>query len=141
MSNRPVPAALRTLVRERANGRCEYCQTPEWLSGLPGEIDHITLRAHGGETTLDNLCFACAACNGRKQAKLSGVDPHTGQEHRLFHPRIQLWQEHFAWNPDGTQIVGLTPIGRATVEALHLNHDLVVVARSLWVRIGHHPPE
>lgn len=109
MTSRSIPVALRALVRQRAKGRCEYCQTSEWLSGLPGEVDHIIPRADGGQTTAENLCFACSSCNGYKQAKTSDVDPETGRTHRLFHPHEQVWQEHFAWSPDRTQIIGLTP--------------------------------
>lgn len=86
MTNTPIPKPRRELVRQRAGSRCEYCQTPEWLNGLPGEVDHIIPRAQGGLTTADNLCFACASCNGYKQAKTCGVDPETGQELPLFHP-------------------------------------------------------
>ncbi|WNZ24154.1 mitochondrial large ribosomal subunit protein uL30m [Leptolyngbya sp. NK1-12] len=31
------------------------------------------------------------------------------------------WSEHFAWSEDTTLIIGLTPIGRATVQTLRLN--------------------
>ena len=37
----------------------------------------------------------------------------------LFHPRQHHWSEHFQWQ--GTVVVGLTPIGRATVELLAMN--------------------
>ena len=33
----------------------------------------------------------------------------------LFNPRTQTWFEHFHWSTDGLQILGLTPIGHATV--------------------------
>lgn len=36
----------------------------------------------------------------------------------LYHPRLQQWGEYFAWNDDFTLVIGLTPTGRATVEAL-----------------------
>jgi hypothetical protein len=38
---------------------------------------------------------------------------------RLFHPRRDLWPDHFAWI--GPHIVGLMPTGRATVNVLQLN--------------------
>ncbi|MFQ5856277.1 MAG: HNH endonuclease [Anaerolineae bacterium] len=31
-----------------------------------------------GETTLDNLCLACLACNRYKGARQSAPDPETG---------------------------------------------------------------
>lgn len=39
-----------------------------------------------------------------------------------------------------TRIIGITPCGRATVEALRLNHLLAVSARTVWARSGYHPP-
>jgi hypothetical protein len=41
---------------------------------------------------------------------------------------------------DGTRIVGISALGRATVEALQMNHPLIVSTRQLWVRLGIHPP-
>jgi hypothetical protein len=136
-----IPPALRQLVRDRAQGRCEYCQTSEWLSGLPCEIDHIVPQAKNGPTEAGNLCLACAACNGYKRTDTHAVDPESGQETPLFNPRQQNWREHFAWSEDGTLIVGLTACGRATVIALKLNHPFVVAARSIWVSVGLHPPQ
>jgi hypothetical protein len=135
-----IPKPLRELVRQRAQGRCEYCQTSEWLNGLSGKVDHIFPRAQGGPTDADNLCFACSSCNGYKQARFRGVDPETGLEVPLFHPRRQVWRDHFTWSQDGTLVIGLTPCGRATIEALRLNHPLIVVARAIWARVGLHPP-
>ncbi len=37
------------------------------------------------------------------------------------------------------QIIGLTTIGRATVEALKMNNDLITNLRSLWVILKLHP--
>ena len=31
------------------------------------------------------------------------------------------WEEHFIWDERFTSVVGKTAIGRATIEALHLN--------------------
>jgi hypothetical protein len=59
----------------------------------------------------------------------------------LYNPRTQSWPEHFAWSGDGILILGLTAIGRATVNALRLNNVDIVAARHLWVSVGWHPPE
>lgn len=140
MTSPSIPKALREQVKHRANFRCEYCQTSEWLSGIEGEIDHIIPRSEGGASQSGNLCLACTSCNGYKQAKTSAIDPESGQAVALFHPRQQRWEEHFTWSSDGTQVIGLTPSGRATVESLRLNHPLPVSARAVWVRAGYHPP-
>ena len=132
--------SLRNHVRERANFRCEYCQTAEILSGLKSTTDHIIPKSRDGSDELDNLCSACVFCNSRKYSKIESVDPETGQKVQLFHPRQQQWAEHFQWSKDGTTIVGLTIIGRATINALELNELLRVTARSIWVQTGFHPP-
>ena len=38
---------------------------------------------------------------------------------RLFHPRKDIWDKHFRF--EGARLVGLTPIGRATVHVLAMN--------------------
>jgi hypothetical protein len=50
------------------------------------------------------------------------------------------WHAHFRWTDDGTEIVGLSPTGRATVVALKLNRAPLRRARRRWVRADWHPP-
>jgi hypothetical protein len=40
MTSLPISRAWWEQVKQRADFRCEYCQTSEWLSGVEGEIDH-----------------------------------------------------------------------------------------------------
>lgn len=141
MAGAAIPAQLRELVRQRAAFRCEYCRASEWLVGQRSHIDHVVPESKGGESTAHNLCLACAACNGSKLDRTEAVDPGTGTIEPLFNPRRQRWQEHFTWSEDGTQIIGVTPSGRATVEALRLNRPMAVSARAVWVSVGRHPPE
>ena len=141
MAGAAISAQLRELVRQRAAYRCEYCRSSEWLAGQRSHIDHIVPGSKGGETNADNLCLACAACNGSKLDRTQAIDPDTGKIEPLFNPRQQHWQEHFVWSEDGTQIIGLTPCGRVTVEALRLNRPLAVAARAVWVSVGRHPPQ
>lgn len=68
-------------------------------------------------------------------------DPITRRLVRLFNPRLQEWKAHFRWNEDATEIIGLTPCGRATVAALELNRPEIVGARWLWVQVGWWPRE
>lgn len=140
MSQR-ISDALAAAVRQRADHKCEYCQSSEWLSGQRCHVDHVNPRVLGGTTTLDNLCLACAGCNGIKLDRVDAVDPETGERVALFNPRLQSWHENFRWSSDGTEIEGLTPCGRATVALLKLNRPLAISARALWVRARRHPPD
>jgi hypothetical protein len=103
-------------------------------------IEHVVPLARGGPSTEDNLALSCQGCNNRKYTRTTGVDPVSGAVVVLFHPRSERWREHFAWNDDATLIVGLTPSGRATVEALQLNRDGLVTLRRLLYVAGQHPP-
>jgi hypothetical protein len=49
--------------------------------------------------------------------------------------------KHFAWSVHSTMIIGLTPTGRATVEALRMNRKGVVNLRRVLFAMGEHPPE
>ncbi len=131
---------LRQQVVERAQGRCEYCQTQQVIV-VSMEIDHIIPESAGGETVAENLCLACIGCNGFKLDFQTGPDPETEVETSLFNPRTQNWDSHFQWSEDGLHIIGLTATGRATIVRLRMNRDVVVSARQRWVEAGWHPPE
>jgi len=83
----------------------------------------------------------CAFCNNAKRDRISATDPLTGRRVRLYHPRVQDWNDHFRWSDDLGTIVGRTAIGRATVAALEMNHKRVVQIRLLWAALGLHPPD
>jgi len=80
------------------------------------------------------LALACPECNYQKGTNLAGVDPDTGKITRLFHPRRQRWQDHFA--RDGASIVGKTPEDRTTVWLLKLNTGDRLRWRELLLRLG-----
>ena len=103
-------------------------------------LDHIIPEAAGGQAVWENLCVACHSCNEFKGAQVEAEDPLTDKRAPLFHPRRQRWREHFCWSEDGSTLVGLTPTGRVTVVALHMNHPLIVEARRRWAIVGWHPP-
>jgi hypothetical protein len=58
---------------------------------------------------------------------------------RLFHPRADRWEDHFQVAPESGEIVGRTPVGRATVVRSRLNHEAQVTARRQWMRLGLFP--
>lgn len=134
-----VPIWLRKLVEERAGVRCEYCSAHKQIV-MSLEIDHVIPVSGGGETQIENLCLACRSRNGFKSAFVTGFDPETGEETRLFHPRRDNWRDHFAWSNDGTLMKGLTAVGRATIARLRLNRRDVLDSRKVWAEAGWHPP-
>jgi HNH endonuclease len=107
---------------------------------MPLDIDHLVPEALGGLTVRENLWLACGRCNDFKGDRSDAIDPRTGQRVALFNPRTQAWAEHFGWSVDGTHIQGRTPTGRATVEALRLNNDFIVIARQFWIEADRWPP-
>lgn len=131
MSGAYLPASLRDLVRDRANGCCEYCQIPEGLSFAFHEVDHIIAEKHGGETISENLPLSCVLCNRRKGTDLASIDSETGEIIPLFHPRKQKWTEHFRF--ESSRIVPLTAVARATLRLLDLNHRSRIVERAHWL--------
>jgi len=132
---------LREEVYKRASWRCEYCQTDQGITGGQMTIDHIIPTARDGQSVLSNLCFACGWCNSFKSDKITGIDPLTGVEMPIFNPREQIWNKHFEWGSDGIFVIGRTPTGRATVDALKMNNEYIIPARRRWVSVGWHPPD
>ncbi len=141
MARSYIPAATDERVRAAAGNRCGYCLGSQHLILARMHIEHIIPRARGGGDEESNLWLSCPICNGHKADKTHEKDPETKKVVPLFNPRTQNWFEHFCWSPDGLRIVGLTPVGRATVIALHLSDDPeALTVRSYWALAGWHPP-
>ncbi len=103
--------------------RCEYCRSPATHTTNVYEVEHILPEARGGTDAMDNLAFSCSGCNTYKQTVVSAVDPVTQLQTPLFNPRLQIWDDHFAWSDDGVRAVGITPVGRVTVQQLRMNRE------------------
>lgn len=131
-----IPKSLRKAVIESSQGRCAYCHNPENLMGVTFEVDHITPRSTKGKTVIENLCLTCPTCNRHKANRVSAVDPVSNQTVDLFHPNQNRWADHFKWSNDKSEILGLTPTGRATVEALHINRPAMILLRRYWKATG-----
>jgi len=124
-----MDAALRDLVWARASSQCEYCHLPQSAAPVARfQIEHIRAKQHGGQTIDENLALACPRCNAYKGPNLTAVDSETDQIVSVFHPRSQNWDDHFRLG--GSEILGLTPTGRATVRLLHMNDDNRIEARA-----------
>lgn len=141
MSKQRVRAAQRRAVVERAQGCCEYCRSQARFATDSFSVEHIIPREKGGATVMDNLALSCQGCNNHKHTKTEAVDLLSGRLATLFNPRTQPWDEHFIWNYEFTRIEGLTPTGRATVEALQLNRPGLVNMRAVLYLAKQHPPE
>jgi hypothetical protein len=136
-----LPVELERQVRADAQNRCGYCLSPQHLVMARLEIEHIIPLSRGGTSDPSNLWLSCPLCNRAKGDRIQAPDPATGDLVPLFHPRWQRWSDHFRWSDDGLRIMGLTPIGRATVALLHLADDPdAIIVRAYWVAAGWHPP-
>jgi hypothetical protein len=132
-----IPRDLRRMVIERAHTRCEYCQKPDdrHVNPYRHEVDHVTAEKHGGPTEPQNLAYACFQCNRFKGTDLASLDPESGAVTLLFHPRTQVWSEHFQLNADGT-IISLTIVGRTTARLLRFNDPMRVQQRADLIAEG-----
>ena len=131
----------RAKVAEQAHYCCEYCRSQERYSPDPFSIEHIMPLSKGGTNDLGNLAFSCQGCNGRKYVSVEAIDLVTQETVSLYHPRQQIWANHFVWNEDCSEVIGLTPSGRATVEKLKLNRLGIVNLRRAHFGIHEHPPD
>jgi hypothetical protein len=84
---------------------------------------------------LENLALACRACNLYKGIQIEAIDSETGVLTPLFHPRRQNWTDHFVFEEQTQQIIGISAHGRVTVEALKMNDELAVAARRYWITL------
>ena len=133
----PLSEREREAVKRRAGYRCEYCRIVGWEL----QADHIVPRSPhrhpigaGAAVNLDdpeNLAAACAHCNRLKGDFTTGRDPLSGREVRLFHPRRDTWDEHFAWSGDYLRILPLSDVGGATIARLRMNDPILVRQRRL----------
>jgi hypothetical protein len=93
-------------------------------------IDHIIPLSRTGTSDLDNLAFSCISCNAHKWAAIEGRDDLLNEMVRLFHPRIDVWNEHFEWSASQIGLlIGKTSIARATLEVLKINSEEMITLR------------
>jgi hypothetical protein len=75
-----------------------------------------------------NLAFACPHCNRHKGPNIAGLDPESGGLVRLFHPRDDVWNQHFEFQ--GARVTGKTAIGRTTIRVLAMNAEDLLLLRN-----------
>jgi 5-methylcytosine-specific restriction endonuclease McrA len=67
-------------VYQRDSGRCAYCA--EKVPRNEATYDHVKPRAHGGQTTWENVVIACVPCNQKK----GGRTPEQANMHLRVRP-------------------------------------------------------
>ena len=129
---------LTAIVQRRALQRCEYCLMHEQLQGATFHLEHVAPQSQGGPTALENLAWACPACNLHKSDRVQATDPEMNEPTALFHPRQPVWSEHFEWV--GYRLVARSAIGRTTIAAFRLNHERRQRIRRAEELFGLFPP-
>jgi hypothetical protein len=120
--SRFMDAVTRQQVWVRAQYRCEYCLLPQAAAPfLTFHVEHIEAQQHVADDSLENLALACPDCNRYKGPNLTTLHPETRSIVRLFHPRRDVWSDHFEYQ--GAVLVGRTPIGEATIRLLQINAE------------------
>ncbi len=136
-----ISKKIKKFIFERADFICEYCLALLAYSPQPFDAEHIIPVSKNGSDEIDNLACACGGCNGSKYNKTHAIDPFDGKTVPLFHPRQMSWTEHFIWSPNFLYIIGITAVGRATVEVLDLNRIGLINFRRALLKLGVHPPK
>jgi HNH endonuclease len=119
-----LTASIREQVRQRAQCACEFCGVTEIDVGGMLTIDHFQPRTRAGLDTLENLVYACIACNQYKQ----DYWPRTEIAPILWNPRQEPASQHFV-EQEGGQLTALTPTGVFTIKRLRLNRSQLIAAR------------
>ncbi|HEY1189513.1 MAG TPA: HNH endonuclease [Gemmata sp.] len=127
------------LIAKRAGHRCEYCRAPEVVFNFPFEVEHVVPTARGGSDAPDNLALACRACNSRKGDGTTARNITSGEDVPFFNPRTDRWAEHFWFESETGELVGLSTRGHATSAGLDMNHTLQQTARVFWVQLRLYP--
>ncbi len=136
-----ISESIRGLVMLRSNHSCEYCKSQDKFSPVFFTIDHVIPLIEGGKNDPDNLAYACPLCNRLKAHKLTALDSATNSIVPIFNPRHDEWGDHFQWSEDYLLVLGISTIGRATVNALQLNRKKLVLYGRKMFDIGQHPQQ
>ncbi|MGK3967791.1 HNH endonuclease [Sorangium sp. So ce118] len=123
-----VSTEARATVRVAFGGRCGYCGVSETSVGGELEIDHFHPLAAGGSDDIENLAYACTACN---RFKGDYAPAHDAPESlRLLRPQRDDFGAHVQETVHG-RLIGLTPRGWFHIQRLHLNRPQLVERRHL----------
>lgn len=104
-------------------------------------MQHVFPVSLGGDDSFENLALACFICNNGLSNYLSALDETSGEIVSVFNPREDNWQDHFIWSSDGLLLLGLTPIGRATINLIDINRERTIRIRRDEILLDRHPPK
>lgn len=121
-----VSQEIRERIRVLYHFSCGYCRVTETESGGQLEIEHFCPQSHGGQDTLENLVYACVACNRFKGDYWP--TPEASIDLMLLHPRQDNLSAHIASIPDG-RLIGLTKRGWFHIQRLRLNRAQLIELR------------
>jgi hypothetical protein len=93
------------------------------------EIDHFYPLAAGGSDEIENLVYACTACNRFKGDYAPA--PNAPEALQLLHPQRDAMGAHITETTHG-RLVGLTPRGWFHIQRLHLNRAQLIDMRHLY---------
>jgi len=136
-----ISKIIRQNVKLRAKGYCEYCFSKEEFCPDPFSIEHIIPLAKEGTNQINNLAHSCQGCNNLKYTTTELLDTVTGEFFPIYNPRKDAWNRHFKWSENFLKIIGISPIGRVTVELLKLNRKGVTNLRRAMRALNEHPPK
>ncbi len=117
-----IKRSVRNTVRAIYVHACGYCGLTETDAGAELTIDHFRPLDKDGTNDLDNLVYACAACNQFKSTAWSLIDSP------VLHPLHEKIQSHMVERDDG-MLEGLTDAGVRHIDTLHLNRPPLVLRR------------
>ena len=134
-----IQKSIKKQVLQTSKGLCEYCQSQEAFSFTSYLVEHITTSSIDQKDIIENLVFSCQGCSNTRNENTKSTDPVTGKIINIYNPRVDVWSDNFCWSEDFTNLVGLTAIGRATIEKLKLNRETLKEYRSVLISINKHP--
>ena len=118
-----IRSAAKRLVRSIYVMRCGYCLLAEVEMGAELTFDHFQPQSAGGSDDVDNLVYACHACN-----EFKGEYWGDTEKTRLLHPLRDDLKLHVQEQADGT-LVGISAAGDRYIQQLQLNRLPLVLHR------------
>lgn len=125
-----IRAAAKRLARSIYVMRCGYCLLSEAEMGAELTFDHFQPQTAGGSDDVDNLVYACHACN-----EFKGEYWGETEDTRLLHTLRDDLSFHIQEQADG-RLVGISAAGERYIQQLQLNRLPLVLHRQNLQRLN-----